>query len=155
MFCYITAIKSLIAAHGNFSYFHFLASFNITSDILRTGQTLNVTVWDSCNGDYEISFGDGAKTNVSSPQKIASYQYASAGIYTIQITGTSHQSAPCQSSTKSVTVRDPIKNMVRNSFFSVKGHVYYGADHEGMILCTLKNLKLYKNYISVRGRGVE
>lgn len=120
MFCYITAIKSLIAAHGNFSYFHFLASFNITSDILRTGQTLNVTVWDSCNGDYEISFGDGAKTNVSSPQKIASYQYASAGIYTIQVTGTSHQSAPCQSSTKSVTVRDPIKNMVRNSFFSVK-----------------------------------
>lgn len=134
MFCYITAIKSLIAAHGNFSYFHFLASFNITSDILRTGQTLNVTVWDSCNGDYEISFGDGAKTNVSSPQKIASHQYASAGIYTIQVTGTSHQSAPCQSSTKSVTVRDPIKNMVRNSFFSVKGHVYYGADHEGMIL---------------------
>lgn len=155
MFCYITAIKSLIAAHGNFSYFHFLASFNITSDILRTGQTLNVTVWDSCNGDYEISFGDGAKTNVSSPQKIASYQYASAGIYTIQVTGTSHQSAPCQSSRKSVTVRDAIKNMVRNSFFSVKGHVYYGADHEGMILCTLKNLKLYKNYISVRGRGVE
>ena len=154
MFCYITAIKSLIAAHGNFSYFHFLASFNITSDILRTGQTLNVTVWDSCNGDYEISFGDGAKTDVSSPQKIASYQYASAGIYTIQVTGTSHQSAPCQSSAKSVTVRDPIKNMVRNSFFSVKGHVYYGADHEGMILCTLKNLKLYKNYISVRGRGV-
>ena len=94
MFCYITAIKSPIAAHGNFSYFHFLASFNITSDILRTGQTLNVTVWDSCNGDYEISFGDGAKTNVSSPQKIASYQYASAGIYTIQVTGTSHQSAP-------------------------------------------------------------
>ena len=120
MFCYITAIKSLIAAHGNFSYFHFLASFNITSDILRTGQTLNVTVWDSCNGDYEILFGDGAKTNVSSPQKIASHQYASAGIYTIQVTGTSHQSAPCQSSTKSVTVRDAIKNMVRNSFFSVK-----------------------------------
>lgn len=93
----------------------FAAFFNITSDILRTNQSFNLTVGDSCNATYMVDFGDGTTDSLTSSQKIMSHSYASPGNYTIQLQS---GSAPlgCQSASKSVAVRDPIQNMVRNLF---------------------------------------
>lgn len=86
------------------------AFFNITSDILRTNQTFNLTVQDSCTAAYTVNFGDGTIDNLTSAQKIVSHSYISPGNYQIQLQSGSAPSG-CQTASKSVEVRDPIQNM--------------------------------------------
>ena len=97
--------------------FCFAAFFNITSNILRTNQTFNLTVQDSCTGAYMVDFGDGTTDNLTSAQKIVSHSYISPGNYQIQLQSGSAPSG-CQTASKSVEVRDPIQNMVRNVFLA-------------------------------------
>ena len=95
----------------------FAAFFNITSNILRTNQTFNLTVQDSCDAAYTVDFGDGNNDALTSAQKIVSHSYISPGNYEIKLQSDSAPSG-CQSASKSVEVRDPIQNMVRNLFLT-------------------------------------
>lgn len=96
----------------------FAAFFNITSRIVKRNQTFNVTVQDSCNADYTVDFGDGTTVSLTSAQKIVSHSYISPGNYIIQLQSASAP-AECKSASKSVEVRDPIQNMVRNLFLAL------------------------------------
>lgn len=95
----------------------FSAFFNITSDILRTNQTFNLTVQDSCNAAYTVNFGDGTTDSLTSAQKTVSHSYISPGNYNITLQS-GNASSRCQSDSKSVEVRDSIQNMVRNVFLT-------------------------------------
>lgn len=86
------------------------AFFNITSDILRTNQTFNLTVQDSCNAAYTVNFGDGTTDSLTSAQKTVSHSYISPGNYNITLQS-GNASSRCQSDSKSVEVRDSIQNM--------------------------------------------
>ena len=91
------------------------AFFNTTSNILRTGQTFNLTLPGSCTADYTVDFGDSSPIeNVNNPQKIVSHTYTSAGNYAILVQS-GNAPAECTNATKSVEVRDPIQNMVSHS----------------------------------------
>lgn len=100
-----------------FLYF-FAAFFNITSRIMKTNQTFNVTVQDSCNADYKVDFGDGTTISLTSAQKIVSHSYINPGNYNIQLQSGSAP-AECKNAAISVEVRDPIQNMVRNLFLAL------------------------------------
>ncbi|CAH3178917.1 unnamed protein product, partial [Porites lobata] len=56
------------------------ALFNITANILRTGQSFNLTVSDTCNYDYTVNFGDSSpEQSLDNPQKIISHTYNRSG----------------------------------------------------------------------------
>ena len=99
----------------NVSSICFAAFFNITSNILRTNQTFNLTVQDSCTDDYTVDFGDGTTADLTSGRKMVLHYYISPGNYEIQVRPDSAQQG-CKNASKSVEVRDPIQNMVRNVF---------------------------------------
>ena len=101
----------------NVSSIRFAAFFNITSNILRTNQTFNLTVQDSCTANYTIDFGDGITVSLTSAKNIVSHSYISPGNFEIQVQSGSTPSG-CENASKSVEVRDPIQNMVRNLFLA-------------------------------------
>ncbi|KAJ7360535.1 hypothetical protein OS493_015639 [Desmophyllum pertusum] len=89
------------------------AFFNLTSgDLLRTGQSFNLTVADSCTAAYTVNFGDQTPTkDLSSAQKIVSHSYSIPGNYVIVVSSGPGAPVGCKSATKSVEVRNVIQNM--------------------------------------------
>lgn len=96
----------------------FAAFFNITSDLLRTNQTFNVTIQDSCNAAYTVDFGDGTSKSLTASEKVVSHSYGSPGSYDILVQSGS-ASPECTSARKTVDVRDAIQNVVRMFLFLI------------------------------------
>ena len=91
------------------------ALFNITANILRTGQSFNLTVSDECNDDYTVTFGDSShEQRLDNPQKIISHTYNRSGSYDVEVKSKSPHPPPslCGNATKSIVVKDAIQNMV-------------------------------------------
>ncbi|XP_068694084.1 polycystin-1-like protein 2 [Montipora foliosa] len=104
------------------------AFFNITSSLLKSNVTFNLTISDSCTADYTVDFGDSTpRKNLNNQQKVVSHAYTSAGNYKIMVNSSS-ASPGCTSATESVEVRDPIVNMTvsLNSTFCKVGDYLEG-----------------------------
>ena len=96
-------------------FFCLSALFNITANILRTGQSFNLTVSDTCNYDYTVNFGDSSpEQSLDNPQKIISHTYNRSGSYDVEVKSKSLSSSSslCGNATKSIVVKDAIQNMV-------------------------------------------
>lgn len=96
-------------------FFFVTAFYTLTSSLLRTNQTFNLTISNSCMVDYTVDFGDSTPVkSLTNPQKIVSHIYTSAGKYNIVIRSSNAPSGCIKATSQSVEVRDPIQNMVRN-----------------------------------------
>lgn len=104
-----------LATVSSEGFFCLSALFNITANILRTGQSFNLTVSDTCNYDYTVNFGDSSpEQSLDNPQKIISHTYNRSGSYDVEVKSKSSSSSSslCGNATKSIVVKDAIQNMV-------------------------------------------
>ena len=104
-----------LATVSSEGFFCLSALFNITANILRTGQSFNLTVSDTCNYDYTVNFGDSSpEQSLDNPQKIISHTYNRSGSYDVEVKSKSSSSSSslCGNATKSIVVKDVIQNMV-------------------------------------------
>ena len=104
-----------LATVSSEGFFCLSALFNITANILRTGQSFNLTVSDTCNYDYTVNFGDSSpEQSLDNPQKIISHTYNRSGSYDVEVKSKSSSSSfsLCGNATKSIVVKDAIQNMV-------------------------------------------
>lgn len=104
-----------MATASSEGFFCLSALFNITANVLRTGQSFNLTVSDECNDDYTVNFGDSSpEQSLDNPQKIISHTYNRSGSYDVEVKSNSQHPSSylCGNATKSIVVKDAIQNMV-------------------------------------------